>query len=127
MPLPAGRTVALEQSVQKQVSNDGTELFLADYGIRMTIPSDAIGPNDHFDVTLAVARDASWLNSGDEDCVVGYGATCGPTGREFRQPVKITLPHSADVTDRDNSKPVIISRLFKSPIGSCNNHNEVLF
>eukprot|EP00057_Strongylocentrotus_purpuratus_P012039 XP_011666513.1 PREDICTED: uncharacterized protein LOC105439342 [Strongylocentrotus purpuratus] len=92
------------------------EIELEDHGVSLYIPPDAVHQSDPCKITLTLLRDPPSVDIQDDESVVGYGIRCDPPNMIFQKPVKVRIPHYSSVTNPDQVKPDIVSRVWDSDL-----------
>ena len=84
-----------------QVTHAGTEMYLSDTGISLTIPPDAIPKEKQVDISLSLSLDDDYPELDEGHMLICPIVKCQPSRTRFLKPSILTLPCIAgsDVKD----------------------------
>lgn len=92
-----------------EVGRGPKQVELEDQGISISFPAGTFQEPESFKITVAVLLDRPSMSIGDDESVACCGIRFDPPDLTFRQPVKITVPHSINYIDSKEVKPEIAS------------------
>nr|XP_054757880.1 uncharacterized protein LOC129263995 [Lytechinus pictus] len=80
----------------------------------MYIPPGAVPDDDSCQITLTIIRDNPGVYISEDESMACFGIRCDPPTVIFKQPVKVTIPHSSFVINPQQVKPDIVYRAWDS-------------
>ena len=85
---------------EKILTSEGGELFIEQFGFRLTIPPGALEEGSAQKISLKVLTEVpEHLSLGGDELMPCFGFQCIPHGLVFKKSARLTIPHCAKFVD----------------------------